>query len=789
MKLKLKPDNTYVLPEKIDPNNRKIIFHHGRAPGDNIMFTAGIRDFKLLFPQIAINVMSPYTWLWENNPYLSKDLKRSDPGVEYYEVGYPSVASANNTNVHFTQMFLLDMIAITDLSSSLPISLGEFCAAFGNGDVGDPSLAKRIKDTTAKEPFIELREEFKRKGLDFDVLFHLRSKYRDFGRNFTRQRGDLHLSQEEKSYNLVKELYGVEKYWVIAPGGKRDMTAKIWDWSRFQDVIDYFDGKIKFVVMGRSDLLGEKFRNTIDLVDKFNGNPRGLIPLIYHADGCVAGPTLLMHMAAAVPPRIRNERKPCVSIFGGREPIGWSWYTNHQILHTNGAYTCCSSGGCWKARVFPLPKDPKHNKSLCVKPIESGGRTIQSCMNDITAQDVIRAIETYYKGDIYSYLKTPPKTVILTIPPITVVGNEPSRREINLVGNLNSSGGGEQSLCMVADVLVNSGWKVNLYPWGSIHRNYMDHYCLVKDASFENGMLEHMKPGLPLLFYANDCTNGFASKAEEVVKKSSGVIIGINYMNRPLPSCDWLAKSGKLKAVIFQNAEKRAEWEKDEIGYTNLKKIVLFGAINLNKFLEVCTKERQKDEKMVILKHCVADNRKYVTSESVGRGDKIHIWQKHLEKEEDTKFYTRLLKDVKDISFHFMAAPKELVEFFKNESRMVFYKWDEISVTEFLSKGHVYLYRTSNMWRDQYPRTVAEALAAGLPVLTEPRDGTKDRVIHGDTGFYFTHYDECLVHLKTLYRKEKFRQHLGRNAKDWAKENLDPRKWATTIEEVLDGAC
>ena len=101
-------------PKVVDPNARKIVFYHGRAPGDNIMFTAGIRDFALLFPDIRINVDMRYPWIWENNPHLDRSLKKTDEDVEYYKIGYPAVKTVNNTNVHFTQMFLLDMIAITD---------------------------------------------------------------------------------------------------------------------------------------------------------------------------------------------------------------------------------------------------------------------------------------------------------------------------------------------------------------------------------------------------------------------------------------------------------------------------------------------------------------------------------------------------------------------------------------------------------------------------------------------------------------------------------------------------
>ncbi|GAH85020.1 unnamed protein product, partial [marine sediment metagenome] len=156
--------------------------------------------------------------------------------------------------------------------------------------------------------------------------------------------------------------------------------------------------------------------------------------------------------------------------------------------------------------------------------------------------------------------------------------------------------------------------------------------------------------------------------------------------------------SGKLKAVIFQNEEKKNEFERDRIGLEGTELISMFGAIDLNKYLEVCTKKREKEEPFVILRHSVGDYRKFVTENSVGKGEKIHLWQKKFDKELDTKFYSRLLKDTKNTRFEFMEGHKELIEFFRGESRMKFFKWNEMPVEEFLSRGHCYLYRVSNLW-------------------------------------------------------------------------------------------
>jgi hypothetical protein len=52
--------------------------------------------------------------------------------------------------MHFTSMFLFDMIAAADLNSPLGLSLGEFCAAYANGSVGDPPMGDLKKNAKSK---------------------------------------------------------------------------------------------------------------------------------------------------------------------------------------------------------------------------------------------------------------------------------------------------------------------------------------------------------------------------------------------------------------------------------------------------------------------------------------------------------------------------------------------------------------------------------------------------------------------------------------------------------------
>jgi hypothetical protein len=80
------------------------------------------------------------------------------------------------------------------------------------------------------------------------------------------------------------------------------------------------------------------------------------------------------------------------------------------------------------------------------------------------------------------------------------------------------------------------------------------------------------------LFYGNDCVWDFCKTAQPIVEKCSDLIVGINYMlghfKDPKYS-NWLDKSGKLKAVIFQNEEKKEDWDRQVIGFEDTKKIIV----------------------------------------------------------------------------------------------------------------------------------------------------------------------------------------------------------------------
>jgi ADP-heptose:LPS heptosyltransferase len=219
----------------------------------------------------------------------------------------------------------------------------------------------------------------------------------------TEFKGDIHISPLEKSWmSQVHEITGEDTpFWIIVAGGKYDFTTKWWDPARYQEVVNYFRGKILFVQVGSKEHNHPPLKNVLDLRGKTD--LRQLVRLVYHAQGVLCPVTSLMHLAAAV--EVKGgmpKNRPCVVVGGGREPSHWEAYPHHQYIHTNGALRCCDNGGCWKSRVVPLGDGDEKDRpeNLCVDVVGN----LPRCLDMITAATVIKRIEMYFDGGVIQYL-------------------------------------------------------------------------------------------------------------------------------------------------------------------------------------------------------------------------------------------------------------------------------------------------------------------------------------------------------------------------------------------------
>ena len=344
---------------------RKLILRCGFAPGDIVMLTAAVRDLHYWNPgQFLTDVRTVCPDLWENNPYITA-LSETDPEVEQLECTYPLIDQSNSTPYHCLHGFI------------------EFF---------NERLRLALKPTAFK--------------------------------------GDIRLSRQEKAwYSQVHEVTGKAlPFWIVAAGGKYDVTIKWWQAERYQEVIDRFHGRIQFVQVGAHGHHHPKLEGAIDL--RGQTSLRELIRLVYHSQGVLCSVTALMHLAAAVEtkrgcPPVR----PCVVVAGGREPAHWEAYPGHQFIHTNGALPCCLIGGCWKDRIARLRDGDERDRPghLC----ENISNQLPRCMDMITPGEVVRRVETYFRGGSLKYLSPSQQTAAAKGVAVAAAGSY-DRQPLNL---------------------------------------------------------------------------------------------------------------------------------------------------------------------------------------------------------------------------------------------------------------------------------------------------------------------------------------------------------------------
>src|ERR1039457_3447659 len=184
---------------------KKIILECNLSVGDIVMLTAAVRDLHLSYPgRFITDVRTPFPDLWRNNSYLTR-LNEKNRSVKKITCHHPLITRSNETPRHIIHAFIQFL---------------------------NERLSVNIKLSSLK--------------------------------------GDIRLTQEEKAWtSQVGEIVGSEiPYWIIVTSSKSDVTIKWWDSKRYQQVVDFYQGRIQFVQVGSTEHHHPPLRNVIDLRGK-----------------------------------------------------------------------------------------------------------------------------------------------------------------------------------------------------------------------------------------------------------------------------------------------------------------------------------------------------------------------------------------------------------------------------------------------------------------------------------------------------------------------------------------
>jgi len=548
---------------------------------------------------------------------------------------------------------------------------------------------------------------------------------------------DIYLTQREKNNIPVKG-----QYWVICTDHGAGFTSKKWSNKYWQNIIDN-QPQITFVQIGLSKFnnIILKGDNVVNLIDQTN--IRGLFILIYNSMGVVSLLSAPMHIAAAF-------NKPCVVIAGAREPVTFEQYQNHRFLHNIGTIPCAKDVACWSDSIEGCKVKflQKSNKKEFYKKNHNADQVIAPCMSVIYPVNVCNAIQSYYKGGVLKYtpilktidkinpqFKADVKWNKIEFPDIKVK----QEKIFKIVSNGRYLGGAERSVREIIFMAQSKGYKVELVT------RYDERLREFSEIPNVKHTREITTPCDILMLYASDMVFDFHKPEFDVFNyvNAKRKIMALTYKMGKTGIVDW---SKNWDKYIFLSTEMANTYPDNQEN-----NIVLAPPVNIDSLLKI-NPYLTMDEKFTFVRHSSQGDKKYSKDISIITDV---FCNSHL--------------------FNFMPGPK----FLPLVRNVLKYNYNELSIDEFLSYGHCFLYLTPEGYTDQGPRVIVEAMAAGLPVIATNSSGAKDRVTD-NTGWLVNNHNEVIDIITDLTKEMLVEK--GIKAKQRARIEFNKERW---IDEII----
>jgi ADP-heptose:LPS heptosyltransferase len=371
--------------------------------------------------------------------------------------------------------------------------------------------------------------------------------------------------------------------------------------------------------------------------------------------------------------------KPCVVLAGAREPTTFEAYANHRYLDRVGCLRCAAQKACW------------HNSIGACEDVVDG---VARCMEMIPTAEVTAAVRSYYHGGL---LQQPG-------PDIECAGKRPV---IRIVTKAATFGGAERSACEIAGLFYQRNWRVEFAVCGPV--------CPRFRAAVPPGTIfsQHVSRACELLLvYASDMVFDFDKPELTMLAKvpAERRVMALTYKLGKAGKAEWT--KGWDRYLFLSSALRDGFLQRSPDAPTS----VLAPPVDLAPFLSV-----EPDYKLPIrmARHHSQGGKKVP-------GDLAQVMR-------------RTANVVNDIRWLFLPA----VDGLAGIANVAAQPWasDSRQVAAFLAGASCFWYLLPAGYTDQGPRVIVEAMAAGLPVIAEQRDGPADRLT-AETGWLVDNHAE-----------------------------------------------
>ncbi len=335
----------------------------------------------------------------------------------------------------------------------------------------------------------------------------------------------------------------------------------------------------------------------------------------------------------------------------------------------------------------------------------------------------------------------------------------PRRRDpLHVISTAASNTGGERSLLALIENLAPVR-EVELWCIGA------EIHPALRPGLEAHARGIHLQPaddaeldGADVVFYMHDYALVFANFAElwrERLSRVGSLQIIINVNLGALFKFDWLAE--RATCVYFESSDYELAWRK----WTHSNRLACVPTVVLPPPVD--------------LRSFRALTKVPTGRVVVGRLSGHAPLPPHF-----ATFYSELADQLPKAEFWFMPAGPELRAAFGAHPRFRLFAEDQVTPQWFLSRVDIFCFPLKDCWPANGPRSMVEAMAAGCPIVAIDREGPKDRVDHGASGFLTNDRHQMQDYVRTLVEDPALRARMGSHARQAARD-WDPAVWAEAI--------